>query len=125
MKHGESGSVLIEAMIASAMVALMLAAMYQSIGDSATRHRVIVEKRMALLIAQSEMDAVGSSLPLSPGSTGGVEGLYRWQVAIQPFATSQGVSKAGPLYQITVSVKANDRNVPLVTLKSLALGRPS
>lgn len=118
----ESGSVLIEAMVAAAMVALMLGAMYSSIGDSTMRERVITQKRMALLIAQSEMDAVGSTLPLSPGATGGVNGPYTWRVSIEPYVASLGVSNAGPLYQVTVSVRASDGNAALVTLRTLALG---
>lgn len=118
----EGGSVLIEAMIGAAMVALMLGAMYSSIGDTTMRERVVTQKRMALLIAQSEMDSVGSTLPLAPGTTGGDNGPYTWRVSIEPYAASLGASNAGPLYQVTVSVRANDSNVALVTLKTLAVG---
>jgi len=122
MTGRESGSVLIEAMVAAAIIALMLGAMYGSIGDTAMRERVVAQKRVALLIAQSEMDAVGSILPLAPGATGGVEGAYTWRVDIQPYSVSQGTGTAGPLFQVTVSVRANGENVSLVTLRSLALG---
>jgi hypothetical protein len=122
MKARDSGSVLIEAMVAAAIVALMLGAMYGSIGDTAMREKVVAQKRMALLIAQSELDAVGSILPLSPGATGGVDGAYTWRVDIQPYSASQGAGTSGPLYEVTVSVRASGDNVSLATLRSLALG---
>jgi hypothetical protein len=125
MNGHENGSVLIEAMVGAALVAIMLAAMYSSIAGDAMRERIVAQKRMALLVAQSEMDAVGSVLPISPGTTGGVEGSYAWRVDIRPYAGSQGMSNSGPLMEVTVSVRANDGNVALVTLRSLALGPPS
>jgi hypothetical protein len=88
MKVRESGSVLIEAMVAAAMVAIMLGAMYRSIGDSAMRDHALAEKRMALLIAQSEMDSVGSILPVVPGSAGGTQDGFAWRVDIQPWTES-------------------------------------
>jgi|HubBroStandDraft_6_1064221.scaffolds.fasta_scaffold377155_2 hypothetical protein len=122
MMQRERGSVLIEAMVASTIVALMLAAMYSSIADSSMRSQLVAEKRMALMIAQSEMDSVGSILPLAPGTSGGVEGQYSWRVDIAPYPTPQGASGAGPLYQVTVSIRASDRTAALVTLRTLALG---
>jgi type II secretory pathway component PulK len=122
MREHENGSVLIEAMVAAAIIALMLGTMYGSIGDTAMRERVVTQKRMALLIAQSEMDAVGSVLPLTPGATGGVDGAYAWRVDIQPYSVSQAAGTSGPLFQVTVSVRENGGNVALVTLKSLTLG---
>ena len=125
MNGRENGSVLIEALIGAALVALVLASMYGIVGDDAMRDRIVTQKRMALLIAQSEMDAVGATLPVATGSTGGVEGPYVWRVDIQPYAASQGVSNSGPLLQVTVSVRPRDGTVTLVTLKSLALGAVS
>ena len=122
MKKRERGSILIETMVAAAIVALMLAAMYSGIGDSAMRNRQLAERRTALLIAQSELDAVGSSVPLSPGVTGGVEGAYVWRVDIEPQGAAQGNGTAGQLWQVTVSVRPSNGNVALVTLRSLALG---
>ncbi len=122
MKRRENGSVLIEAMVAAAVVALMLGAMYRSISNGAMSDRAVTEKRMALLVAQSEMDAVGTALPISPGSTGGAEGPFVWRVDIQPYVASQGASNAGPLYEVAISVREKAGGTALVTLRSLALG---
>ena len=120
MKRGEAGSVLIEAMVAAAIVALMLGAMYRSIADDARGERVLVQKRAALLIAQSELDAAGTVTPLAAGAIAGVEDNYVWRMDMEPYASAQG--SAGKLWQVTVTVRPRDGSVSLVTLRTLALG---
>jgi general secretion pathway protein I len=122
MTRRDNGSVLIETMVASVIVALMLAAMYSAIADSARANAHATEKRTALMIAQSELAAVGSALPLSPGVTGGVQGPYAWRVEIEPYAAAEGPSDAGPLWEVTVSVRTTDSKADLVTLRSLEIG---
>jgi len=120
MKRGEAGSVLIETMVAAAIVAIMLVAMYRGIGDSAARDRTAAEKRIALLIAQSEMDAVGTTVPLVPGMTGGIEGQFVWRIDIQPYSVQSDNAGAGRLLQVTVSVRDGQAGTNLVTLSTLA-----
>ena len=122
MKANEHGSVLIEAMVAAAIVALMLGALYRSIADSAMRENLLAQKRGAVLVAQSELDAVGSIVPLSPGVSGGVDGNYVWHVDVEPYAAGQGAGSAGNLWSVVVTVRSREGTVNLVTLKSLALG---
>lgn len=125
MMRDENGSVLIEAMVAAAIVALMLGALYRSMADSAARDGSLALKRTALLIAQSELEAVGSAIPLAAGISGGVDGDYVWRVDVEPYATSQGAGSAGSLWNVTVSVRESRGSVSLVTLRSLALGPAS
>jgi hypothetical protein len=122
MMKRDEGSVFIESMVAAAIVALALAAMYRVIGDGAMRNRAVNEKQTALLIAQSELAAVGSGIPLAQGMTSGTEGPYAWRVDISSSDVGSGsASVAGPLWQVTVSVRALDSENAIVTLKSLAL----
>ena len=125
MTRRESGSVLIEAMVAAALVALMLATMYRGVADSAMRQAGVTERRMALLVAQSEMDAVGSVLPLAPGTTSGTEGSYAWRVNVAPYPAPLGPSNAGRLMMVTVSVSERGAHVDLVSLKTLSIGPAS
>ena len=118
----DSGSVFIESMVAAAIVALSLAAMYRVIEDGAMRNRAVNEKQNALLVAQSELAAVGSAIPLAPGMTGGTEGPYAWRVDISPSDTAGNTaSVAGPLWEVTVSVRPLDGGNAIVTLNSFAL----
>jgi len=120
--RSDSGSVFVESMIAAAIVALALAAMYRAIGDSAMRNRQLNDKQTALLVAQSELSAVGSEIPLASGMTGGTSGNYAWQVDVEPFAGESDPSDAGELWQVTVSVRSLNGGNELVTLNRLALG---
>jgi hypothetical protein len=122
MTARDSGSVLIEAMVASVIIAMMLAAMYSAIEAAAKGNAHATEKRIALMIAQSELAAVGSTLPLSSGVTGGVQGPYAWRVEIEPYAEAPAPTDAGELWQVIVSVRSGDSNVDLVTLRSLQMG---
>jgi type II secretory pathway pseudopilin PulG len=125
MSERENGSVLIEAIIAVAIVSMMLVVMYKSVSQSVTGAHRVAEKRQALLVAQSEMDAVGSVLPLRPGSVSGTEGSFVWQLDIAPYPAAGGPSKSGPLYQVTVSVRGHDSGVDLITLRTLQIGSTS
>jgi hypothetical protein len=120
--RGESGSVFVESMIAAAIVALALAAMYRAIGDGAMRDHKLNQKQTALLIAQSELSAVGSEIPLSVGTTGGTEGPYAWSVDIEPYNGENDASDAGDLYAVKVSVSPADGGQELVSLDSVAVG---
>lgn len=120
MNRGERGSVLIETMVAAAIIAIMLAAMYRGIGDSARRDHIATEKRMALLIAQSEMDTVGTTVPLASGVTAGVEGQYVWRITIFPYSIQNDSAGAGQLMQVTVSVRDGQSGASLVSLSTLA-----
>jgi hypothetical protein len=121
MMKSDSGSVFIESMVAAAIVALSLAAMYRVIEDGAMRDRTVNAKQNALLIAQSELAAVGSEIPMAQGMTSGTEGPYAWRVDISPSDTDGPASSAGPVWQVSVSVRPLDGGNAIVTLNSLAL----
>ncbi len=120
MKRRDEGSVLIEAMVAAAIVTLSLAALYRTVEDSARHGRVLNEKRVALLIAQSHLASVGSLVPVAEGVTNGIDGPYAWSVRIDPDSNSDA-SDAGQLYQVTVAVRHADDGNDIVALHSLAL----
>jgi len=120
MKRLESGSALVEALIGTAIVALTVGTMFQAVSESAARNRMAEEKRFAGLIAQSEMAAVGSAIPIEPGVASGIEAGLTWRVQIEPYAGPSVPTRAGQLMRVTVSVH-NNRGKPLLALSSLAL----
>lgn len=127
MRRGESGSALVEAMIGAAIVATTLASMYAAIYESAARNRMAEERRTAMMIAQSELAAVGSIIPAAPGITEGTEGDFYWRVDIAPFggntqpaAFGTPPSPVGILCIVKVTV-ADQRRAPLANLTSLTL----
>jgi hypothetical protein len=114
----DRGSILIEAIVASAIVAMILAACYQVIGDGARRERRAGLLRLAALTAQSQLAAVGTTIPLDGGSSG-VDGTVDWRVVIQPSGDAPG----GAGQPVLVTVTASDQEDPnaRVVLRSLRL----
>jgi hypothetical protein len=99
--------------------------MYQAIGDGAMRNRKLHEKQMALLVAQSEMAAIGSEIPVASGTTSGTSGNYAWRVDIEPFNAETDASQTGDLWVVTVAVGSAEGGTDLVRLQSLALSQGS
>lgn len=122
MSGRESGSVLLEALVSTAVVAAVLAAMFTAIGQSDAQRRQIDARRMALMIARSELAAVGSVLPLRPGRVEGAEGAFVWEVRIEPGRDDAlDSSLAGPPFAVTVTVRAVAGGPDLATLRTQQL----
>lgn len=111
----DSGSALVEALIAAAIVMLSLSTMYQAVVDGIRRVHAGENRSTALLVAQSELAAVGSLIPANPGRTNGTEGPYAWSVDVR------NADEGGRLVAVTVSVGEQQGPAPLVTLRTLRL----
>ena len=118
----DSGSIFVEAMISAAIVAMALAGTFRVISDSAQRGRSADARRTALLVARSEMAAVGADIPLRPGERSGQTGAMIWRVQVTPSGADIGDSVAGTLWRVTVSVGPRDGGGDLATLTTLRLG---
>jgi hypothetical protein len=109
-------------MVAAAIVAMGLGATFQAIGDAARRNRDVESHRAALLVAQSELAAVGSEYPLHPGEAVGGAGDFAWRIEVSPYSDGVPDSAAGGLWRVSVSVRARTGGPYLVTLQTLRLG---
>jgi hypothetical protein len=123
IRRGERGSVFVEAMIAAAIVAVALAAAYRVIGQGAVEQHAVEARRAALLVAQSELDAVGAEIPLEAGSHAGLSGDMVWRVDMEPYEDGGDPNIVGALWRVVVSVRPQAGGEALVTLRSLRLGR--
>ena len=115
----DAGSVLVEAMVAVAIVAMMLAVSYRAVGDSVLRARAAEASRAAMMVAQSRLASVGPEIPLAPGQTTGVDGAFTWRIDIAP--ADEAPSGMGRLLSVTASVR--DRGpADRAVLRTLRLG---
>src|SRR5665213_2028855 len=80
----DRGAVFVEALVAAAIVAMILAATLRVISDGAVSQRMMENRRMALLVAQSELAAVGADIPVETGESAGFAGNLVWRVDISP-----------------------------------------
>lgn len=117
----DCGSMLIETLIAAAIVAMMTGAMFVSLAGSAERQRMVVARRQALMVARSELALVGAEVPASPGRVTGLSGPYAWQIDISPYGGDLNASQAGALAAVTVTVRHDPRGAALATLHTLRL----
>ena len=118
----DGGSAFVKSIVAAAIVAMALGATYRVIADGAARDRGAEARRTALLIAQSELAAIGADIPLAPGDTSGRSGDMAWQVDISHYGENDDKNAAGELLRVAVSVGPQDGGSSLVTLQSLRLG---
>ena len=116
----DGGTVFIDTLVAAAIVALALGMLYRVVGASAHRSVALADRRMALLIAQSELANVGAEIAAAPGTTEGIQGPFAWRVEIAPDPATSAASNTGRLMSVTVSV-ARRGEPALVSLRTLRL----
>ena len=121
MRQSERGSILIETLIAAAIVAAVLGMAYRVLADSVSRSRMVESRRTALLIAQSRLAEAGDSRPVPLGSTSGTQPPFVWRTVIERQPSGLASSAAGDLALVTVTVRRQDGDRDLVTLRTLRL----
>jgi hypothetical protein len=115
----ERGSAFIETIVAAAIVSVSLGTAYHVLANSIARDRAVNARREAMLIAQSELAAVGNAIPVSGGNNAGEEGAYVWRVQIAPYSSGTA-SAVGNLWQVTVTVQKKGGPI-LATLHTVKL----
>lgn len=117
----DRGSVLIESVVALAIIAMILAATLQVVGDGARRATRAEGTRLATLTAQSVIAAAGTTIPLD-SSTSGSDGPVLWRLDAVPYAAGE-IGRAGT--PMLVSVTAVDRRDPRsrVAIRTVRLAR--
>jgi len=124
VRPGERGSALIEAIVSTAIVAMVLGMAFQVISETASRQRMDERRRAAVLVAQSELAATGVEIPVEQGQSAGLSGPFAWRVSIEPYGGDVAPSSAGALMRVTVDVSSRDGGPPLATLHGLRLAEP-
>jgi hypothetical protein len=125
LSGGDRGSVFVESVIAAAIVAMALGGAFQMIVDGVERGRDVQARRTALLLAQSELAAAGSEIPLQAGEEAGVVGDLIWRVEVSPYSDGIDASAAGGLWRVAVSVRPRAGGEALARLETLRLGPKS
>lgn len=114
---GESGSVLVEALVAVLIVAAMAGLWFQTLGQGARQQRHLADRRTAMLVAQSQMATVGVITAIAPGETTGSDAGMDWRITVDPWRDGgEGIEK------VTVSA-GRPAGRELATLQSLRLGQ--
>jgi type II secretory pathway pseudopilin PulG len=126
MTRGDAGSVFIEALVATTIVAAVLGVTFESLAAADRRHRDIEQRREALMIARSELASVGAAVAVTPGDVEGVEGDFSWRIRIDAGPSETTVaSRVGAPDLVTVSVRPLQGGPDMVVLRTLRLAASS
>lgn len=117
LRRGERGFLLLDAMIAMAIVALIGAMFAQALQGSALTQRRLVLVREATLVARSQLSLAQEGAVMSAA---GSNDRLSWRVRNEPVA---GTPDGPGLLAITVTVADAATGRPLVVLRSLKLAR--
>ena len=98
------GYIFLEVLVASAILALIVGAMLTAVVGSVRGVRATADARLALLIARSQLAAVGATTPLTPGGSSGIDAGLVWRVDIEPYPATAGPA----LRRVVVRVAAPD-----------------
>ncbi|MFQ5348005.1 MAG: prepilin-type N-terminal cleavage/methylation domain-containing protein [Rhodothalassiaceae bacterium] len=106
-----SGFTLIEVLVAFAIVAVMLLALFEGTArglraiERSERHARLLE------LAENHLAEVGTLLPVAPGRLSGRDGDHAWEILIAPDAAASGIDPAilaqqgFALYSVEVHVR--------------------
>jgi type II secretory pathway pseudopilin PulG len=120
-RNNESGFALAETLVATAIIAAMLGVTFQSIEAGARQTRQIEDRRKAMLVAQSQLTAVGSAQSSSLGETSGLTSGIRWRLSVQPYRADEPSGARLEAVSVTAGLASDKRD--LVILKTIRVAR--
>jgi general secretion pathway protein I len=118
----QPGFTLIEILVALAILAVALGALFQAFSTGLRATAVTGRQGAAIMLAQSLLDRIGQDIPLAAGEQAGVgEDGLRWSIAIAPSPLISPERRAdSPLqpFDVVVTVAADGgRPLSLTTLR--------
>ena len=122
----QKGFTLIEVVVAFAIFALSMGALYESFGGALRRNSQAHEREQALLVAQSVLARVRvAPVPWKPEDSGSPEGGWQWRVEVAPFDADAAESKQSPwqTFAVTIHLAREGSNAKEVVLSSIELAR--
>ena len=120
-RSDESGFALAETLVAAAIIAAMVGVTFQSIETGARQTRLVEERRKAMLVAQSQLTAVGSAQSTSLGETSGLTSGIRWRLSVQPYRANEPSGARLETVSVTAGLASDKRD--LVILKTIRVAR--
>lgn len=114
---GETGSVLVEALVAVLIIAAMSGLWFETLARGARAGRSADDRRLAMLVAQSQLATVGVVSAIAPGTTSGSDAGLDWRIAV----SRAGDAGAG-VQRVGVDVTGPQGDV-LARLQTLRIGQ--
>ncbi len=119
----DAGFTLIEVLIAFATATLGIVVLYSALAGSQRQAAVADLRERTLAQAQSQLDAVGISAPLSPGVTRGIyPNGVNWRMTVTPIGRQEPTEKGATLPMQVVLEAFDAGGHAIVRLKTVMLG---
>lgn len=120
-ESADQGFALAETLVAAAIIAAMLGVTFQTIESGARQARMIEDRRQAMLVAQSQLTAVGAAQSTSFGETAGLTSGIRWRLTVQPYRANE--ASGARLEQVSVTAGLASDKRDLVVLRTIRVAR--
>ncbi len=115
--HGERGFSLLEVLVALAIMALSLGALYEAAGGSVRSAQVVEQRGTAILLAQSLLDS-RDTVDAGGFDLGGEhDGRFRWRLSARPFVTGREAVPGWPLYRVEAVASHDARSLPSASVE--------
>jgi type II secretory pathway pseudopilin PulG len=122
MRRRDAGFILVEVVVAFAIVTIILAALYQSVAGAYRGYARVQVREQTLALARAHLEAVGIEAPLDPGeSTGTYATGVAWHLTVEPVETA---SYKGRAFRVLLQA-LDPRGQPLVRLETFKLDVPT
>lgn len=125
-RHAAAGFLLVEVVVALAIVTLAFGYGFRSLSESFDRFAIDHDAAAALAVAQSTLDRVGVDLPLGQEEASGTAaGGFAWTIASAPYTAVVPPAATGLIgYVVHVTVAWHARGyVRLLQLSTVRLAR--
>jgi hypothetical protein len=122
MKEGESGTILIEALVAFAITASVVVMSIGSIGQSARRLRVAEERMLAMAEARSIIAELSGAHFLSTSTRSGrTDDGFAWTAEFEPIEFP-AQSIAAKVFRVSLRMRGIDGTAPAIQIESYVIG---
>jgi len=89
MRRHDAGFTLVEVIVAFAIVTMVLAALYYSIGGAYRGYAQAQVREQTLALARTHLDVIGIEEPLQPGESSGTYATgVAWRLTVEPVETA-------------------------------------
>jgi general secretion pathway protein I len=122
----QRGFTLIEVVVAFAIFALSLGALYESFGGAVRRNAQAHEREQGLLAAQSLLSQLRTTpAPWKMQDSGTLEGGWAWRMEVAPFDAASDERSAWHAFAVTIHLSDDTTGTKEVVVRSVELARVS
>lgn len=123
ISKAEQGFTLIEVIVAFAIFALSIGAIFEVFSDAVHTSEQVRERDLAWMTAQSVLSQLRTEQAPWPSEERGLSGRFRWWIQVRPYPLEVDSRSSWTAYQVEVHVAPSHSARTAVELNSVELAR--